>query len=133
MGISCDLYSDRRTMARLGAMAFPPVFSLSNQLGVAWSSARTYRRDARFPRDAGLSIPGHASGLVVSMVDSAFARRYSRLAPGDSPAGDQFRGRTAALLDGRCFYPAAVSGATPGLLFNDHVERICALGGRRVG
>jgi len=133
MGISCDLYSDRRTMAHLGAMAFPRVFSLSNQLGVAWPPARTYRRDTRFLRDAGLSIPSHASGLVVSMVDRAFARRYSRLAPGDSPAGDKFRGGAAALLDGRCFYPAAISWTTPGLLFNDHVERICALGGRRVG
>src|SRR5437879_8626293 len=67
------------------------------------------------------------------MVDCAFARRYSRLAPGDSATRDQFRGRTAALLDGCCLYPATVSGTTPGLLFNDHVERIRALGGRRVG
>src|SRR2546429_418065 len=43
MGISCDLHSDRRAMAHLGAMAFPRVFSLSSQLGVAWPSARTYR------------------------------------------------------------------------------------------
>ena len=67
------------------------------------------------------------------MVDRAVARRYSRLAPGDSAARDQFRGRIAALLDGCCLYSAAVSGTTPGLLFNDHVERIRALGGRRVG
>jgi len=34
------------------------------------------------------------------------------------------------LLDGRGFYSAAVSGTTPGLLFNEHVERIRALGSR---
>src|SRR5438552_13981037 len=67
------------------------------------------------------------------MVDRAVARRYSRLAPGDSAARDQFRGRIAASLDGCCLYSAAVSGTTPGLLFNDHVERIRALGGRRMG
>src|SRR5438067_11533245 len=67
------------------------------------------------------------------MVDRAVARRYSRLAPGDSADRDQFRGRIVALLDGGCLYSAAVSGTTPGLLFNDHVELIRALGGRRVG
>ena len=66
------------------------------------------------------------------MVDCTLAWRHSRLASGGSAARDQFRGRAAALLDGCCFYPAAVSGTTPGLLFNDYVERIRALGGRRV-
>ena len=67
------------------------------------------------------------------MVDCALARPYFCLAPRDSTARDQFRGRTAALLDGRGFYSTAVSGPTPGLLFNEHVERIRAVGSRCIG
>ena len=37
------------------------------------------------------------------------------------------------MLDGRRFCPAALSGATAGLLFDEYVERVCALGGRRMG
>src|SRR5437588_10025103 len=71
--------------------------------------------------------------MVVSMVDCNFARHYFCLAPCDSAARDQFRRRIATLLDGGCFYPAAFSWATPGLLFHDHVERVRALGGCRLG
>ena len=37
------------------------------------------------------------------------------------------------MLDGRRFCPAALSGATAGLLFDEYVERVCALGGTRMG
>lgn len=67
------------------------------------------------------------------MVDCALARSCFCLAPCDSTARNQFHGRTAVVLDGRGFYSAAVSGTTPGLLFNDHVERIRALGSGRMG
>src|SRR5882724_12852620 len=67
------------------------------------------------------------------MVDCALARRCFCLAPCDSTARNQFHGGTAALLDGRSFYSAAVSGTTAGLLFNDHVERIRALGSGCMG
>src|SRR5262249_62428234 len=43
VGISSTLRSDRGPMAHLGRMAFSPVFSLPDELGVARSSARTYR------------------------------------------------------------------------------------------
>src|SRR5262249_34827167 len=67
------------------------------------------------------------------MVDCTPTRRHFCLAPRDSAARNRFRGRIASLLDGCRFSPASVPGATPGLLFNDHVERICALGGHCVG
>src|SRR5438093_1309764 len=67
------------------------------------------------------------------MVDRALARRCFCLAPCDSTARNQFHGGTAALLDGGGFYSAAVSGTTAGLLFDDHVGRIRALGGGCMG
>ena len=67
------------------------------------------------------------------MVDRAFAGRDFRLATGDTAARDRICRCAAALLDGRRLCAAALSWAAPGLLFDEHVERVRALGSRRVG
>ena len=67
------------------------------------------------------------------MVDRAAAGRDFCLAPRYAAAGDQFRRCITALLDGRRFRPAALSGTTAGLLFDEYVERVCALGSHGLG
>src|SRR5439155_14602625 len=80
MGICGDLSFSRHPLAYLGGMAFSQLLSSFSPLGMVGASARAFRRSARLPGNACLSICAHASGLVVSVVDRADGRRDFRLA-----------------------------------------------------
>jgi len=83
-------------------------------------------------------VPGSDNGvprlqfialLVVSMVGRALARGALGMAASDAAAHNRIYGCFAPLLDECVFFAAASPRTAPGLLFNEYVERICALGG----
>src|SRR5204862_1405653 len=80
MGLAVDLCFDCRSLAHLGGMAFPRIFSLHHQLGLVGAFARAFRLNARLYRHARLPVSDHAFGMVVPVVDCAFARPAFRLA-----------------------------------------------------
>src|SRR5471032_2424489 len=94
---------------------------------MAWAFGRALRRNARFSGCTAASVCRDASRLVVSLVDRNLARSDFFLAPIDSASRDRIFRRPPALLDGSGFRAGSVSWATPGLLFDDDVERACAL------
>src|SRR5437660_12854271 len=63
------------------------------------------------------------------MVDRALARGALGMAASDAAAHNRIYGCFAPLLDECVFFAAASPRTAPGLLFNEYVERICALGG----
>src|ERR1700746_2244088 len=67
------------------------------------------------------------------MVDRVAAGRDFFLAPSYAGAGDQFRRCIITLLDGRGVHSAALFGTATGLLFDEYVERVRALGSRGLG
>src|SRR5436190_208846 len=68
--------------------------------------------------------------MVVPLVSRAFAGPDFRLAARNAATRNRIFRCAAALLDGGDLRPAPLSWATPGLLFDEHVERACALGSR---
>src|ERR1700686_878265 len=76
-----------------------------------------------------MAIHRIAFRLVVPMVDRALARGALGMAASDAAARNRIYGCFAPLLDGCVFFAAAFPRTAPGLLFNEYVERICALGG----
>src|SRR6201984_1644130 len=67
------------------------------------------------------------------MVDRVAAGRDFFLAPCYAAAGDQFRRCITTLLDGRGVHSATLFGTATGLLFDEYVERVRALGGYGLG
>src|SRR6266446_6319793 len=67
------------------------------------------------------------------MVDRAAAGHHLCLATRYPAAGDQFRRCITILLDGCGVHSAALFGTTTGLLFDEHVERVRALGSHCLG
>src|SRR5881392_3921289 len=67
------------------------------------------------------------------MVDRGAAGGSFCLATPVAPARDQLRRWTAVLLDGRHFCTTPLSGPKTRLLFDEHVERVCALGSGGLG
>ena len=67
------------------------------------------------------------------MVDRAAAGRHFCLAPRYPAARDQFRRCITILLDGCGVHSAALFGTATGLLFDEYVERVRAMGGHGVG
>src|SRR5215468_7304918 len=114
-------------------MAFPRALSLPDDFRMAGTFARAVRRDARFQRRFGVSISAYAFGVVVPVVDCAFAGNDFRLAARDSTTRDRICRCAATLLDGCRVPTAALSRPTAGLLFAGHVGRVCSLGGYCLG
>src|SRR5262249_549042 len=100
---------------------------------MAGTSARAHGRDARFSWRAGLSISYPACSLVVSMVDRVATGRHFCLGSCYPAARDQFRRCITTLLDGCGVHSAALFGTATGLLFDEYVERVCALGRNGLG
>src|SRR3954453_14304992 len=67
------------------------------------------------------------------MVDRAPVERHFCLPPCYPPTRDQFRRCITILLDGRGVLSAALFGTATGLLFDEHVERVRALGSHGLG
>src|SRR5207248_6839162 len=67
------------------------------------------------------------------MVDRAAAGHHFCLAPRYPTAGDQFRRCVTILLDGGGIHSAALFGTATGLLFDEYVERVRALGSHGLG
>src|SRR5215208_2648121 len=71
--------------------------------------------------------------MVVSMVDRVATERDLCLAPCYPAVGDQFRRCLTILLDGCGIHPAPLFGTATGLLFDEYVERVRALGSHCLG
>src|SRR5512132_4270914 len=67
------------------------------------------------------------------MVDRPAAGHYFFLAPRYPAVGDQFRRCITTLLDGCGVHSAALFGPATGLLFDEYVERVRALGSNGLG
>src|SRR5262249_27470058 len=121
LGVFVDLLFDCRALVHLDGMAFPRALSLPDDFRMAGTFARAVRRDARFQRRFGVSISAYAFGVVVPVVDCAFAGNDFRLAARDSTTRDRICRCAATLLDGCRVPTAALSRPTAGLLFAGHV------------
>src|SRR5947208_10692845 len=67
------------------------------------------------------------------MVDRCAARNSFCLEARAAPSRDQLRRWTAVLLDGRHICSITLSGPKTRLLFDEHVERVCAVDSRGLG
>src|SRR4029077_1225405 len=91
------------------------------------------RAVGRGRKRAPVTVLGITSGLVVPMVDRRPARSYLRVAENNKAKGDRLPGCFAFVLDGCDLLASAIARATPGLLFDEHVERVRSLDGHGMG
>ena len=119
---------DRNALVHLGGIAFPRIFESTYRDRMVQSHLRQSDCSGRRCRRAAITISRPASRVVVSVVDRNSSRNSFCLAQSDAAARNRICRCFAALLDGRGFSAAAAPRTTPGLLFDEHVERVRALG-----
>ena len=90
---------------------------------------RFLRTTMMFP----IPLPGVALRVVVPVADRDFTRFDLCLAAGHPAAGNRICRRTANHLDADCVSSPPSDRTQTGLLFDEHVERLCIVGGHGVG